>query len=64
MAALSLALRREFNLKYDLIHYRIRCQGYVINLAIKSFLFVTDKEVLDKDTETSIYNTTVKEIEN
>ena len=63
MAALSLAVQRDFNLKYDPIYHRIRCQGYIINLAVKSFLFVTDKETLDEDEERSVYNITVKEIE-
>jgi len=63
MAALSLALKRDFRLQYEPIHHRIRCQGHVINLAVKSFLFVTDKEALDKDEETNIYNVSLKEIE-
>lgn len=63
MTTLSLALRRDFQLKYDLIYYYIHCQGHVINLVVKSFLFVTNKETLDKDQETSVYNITVKEIE-
>jgi hAT family C-terminal dimerisation region/BED zinc finger len=63
MTALSLILRREFRLQYDPIHHRIRCQGHVINLAVKSFLFVTDKEALEEDEETNIYNISVKEIE-
>jgi len=63
MAALSQALRRDFRLQYDPIHHRIRCQGHIINLAVKSFLFVTDKEVLDEDEEANIYNVTLKEIE-
>ncbi len=63
MTVLSNALRREFSLKYDPIHHRIRCQGHVINLAVKSFLFVTNREVINEDQETSVYNTTVKEIE-
>ena len=62
MTALSLILRREFRLQYDPIHHRIRCQGHVINLAVKSFLFVTDKEALEEDEETNIYNISVKEI--
>jgi hypothetical protein len=61
---LSLTLRREFNLKYEPVYHRIRCQGHVINLAVKLFLFVIDKEVLDKDTKTNIYNITVREIKN
>jgi len=61
---LSLALRREFNLKYKPIYYRIRYQGYIINLAIKSFLFIINKEVLDEDIETNIYNIIIREIKN
>ena len=63
MTSLSYALRRNYKLLYDLIHYRIRCQGYVINLAVKSFLFVTDKENIEEDNVTNAYNTTIKEIE-
>jgi hypothetical protein len=48
MTALSTALRRDFRLNYDPILHRIRCQGHIINLAVKSFLFVTDKETLDE----------------
>jgi hypothetical protein len=64
MIILSYSLRKDFGLKYDPIYYRIRYQGHVINLAIKSFLFVINKELLKEDTETSVYNITVKEIEN
>ncbi len=63
MTTLSLTLRRDFRLQYEPIHHRIRYQGHVINLAVKSFLFVTDKETIDEDEETNIYTTTVKEIE-
>ena len=59
IATLSLALWRDFRLSYDLIHHQIRCQGHIINLAVKSFLFVTDKETLDKDEETNVYNVTI-----
>jgi hypothetical protein len=62
IATLSLALRRDFRLSYDLIHHRIRCQGYIINLAVKSFLFVTDKETLDEDEETNVYNVTIAQV--
>ncbi len=62
ITTLSLALWRDFNLKYELVYYYIRYQGHVINLAIKSFLFVTDKEALNKDEERSVYNITVEEI--
>ena len=63
MTVLSLALQRDFNLKYDPIHHWVCCQGHIINLTVKPFLFVTNKETLDKDKEQSIYNITVKEIE-
>jgi hypothetical protein len=62
MALLSLALRRDLRLNYDPIHHYIRCQGHIINLAVKSFLFVTDKETLDKDKETSVYTVTMAQI--
>jgi hypothetical protein len=62
MALLSLALRRDFRLNYDPIHHCIRCQGHIINLAVKSFLFVTDKETLDEDEETSVYTVTMAQI--
>ena len=64
IAVLFLAFCKKFSLKYDSVYYRIRYQGYIINLAIKSFLFVTDKKVLDKNTESNIYNVIVKEIKN
>ena len=63
MAPLSLALRRDHKLQYDPLHYRIRCQGHVINLAVKSFLFVTNKENIEEDRETNVFATTIKDIE-
>ena len=63
MTSLSYALRRNYKLLYNPIYYRIRCQGHVINLAVKSFLFVTDKDNIEEDNVTNVYNTTIKEIE-
>ena len=40
-------LRRSFNIKYDPIARRLRCSGHIINLSVKSFLFVTDDETLE-----------------
>ena len=40
-------LRRSFNIKYDPIARRLRCSGHIINLSVKSFLFVTDNETLE-----------------
>jgi hypothetical protein len=37
-----------WKLKYDAKTYRLRCQGYILNLAAQSFLFVTDKETPDE----------------
>ena len=62
MALLSLTLQRDFRLNYDPIYYYIRYQGYIINLAIKSFLFIINKETLDKDKETSVYTVTIAQI--
>jgi hypothetical protein len=52
---LSLTLQRDFKLNYNPIYYYIYYQGHIINLVIKSFLFIIDKETLNKDKETSIY---------
>jgi len=60
--ALSQALRREYRLNYNPIHYYIRCQGHVINLAVKSFLFVTNKENIEEDKGTNVFNVTIKDI--
>src|SRR5438067_1501856 len=40
-------MRRSFNIKYDPLHHRLRCSGHIINLAVKSFLFVTDDKTLE-----------------
>jgi len=63
MTSLSSSLRREFRLHYDPKHFRLRCQGHIINLAVKSFLFVTDEENIEEDKETNTMLVTIKEIE-
>ena len=63
MTHLSLAIRRDFNLWYNPQHHRLRCQGHIINLVVKSFLFVTNKEVIEEDNEMDIMRVTLKEIE-
>ena len=60
---LLLLLRRDHRITYNTAHYRLRCQGHIINLAIKSFLFVTNKENIEEDEERDIYKTTIQEIE-
>ncbi|KJZ74134.1 hypothetical protein HIM_05666 [Hirsutella minnesotensis 3608] len=62
MRYLSLSLLRRFDIKYDAKSHRVRCQGHIINLAAKAFLFVTDNEKLD-DNECGMHNVTLKEIE-
>jgi len=62
MVLLSFTLRRDFRLNYDPIYYCIYYQGHVINLTIKSFLFIIDKETLDKDKEISVYTVTMTQI--
>jgi hypothetical protein len=47
MASLSLDLLRRFDIHYDPKVHRLRCQGHVIDLAAKAFLFVTDNETLE-----------------
>lgn len=63
MHALASLLRKEFKIVYNAIHHRIRCQGHILNLAVKSFLFVTEEESIDEDTATNVYTVTLKEIE-
>ena len=63
IANLSQALRRDQKLQYDPIHHRLRCQGHVINLAVKSFIFVTDKENIEEDVEINAYMVMLAEIE-
>lgn len=42
-------LRHDHDIKYDIKQHRIRCQGHILNLAVHSFLFVTDSENLEDD---------------
>ncbi|OAQ58045.2 ribonuclease H-like protein [Pochonia chlamydosporia 170] len=62
MKSLSLALLRQFDIQYDPKSHRLRCQGHIINLAAKSFLFVTDNETLEHE-DSSLHNVTLKQIE-
>ncbi|KAM4064376.1 transposase-like protein [Hirsutella rhossiliensis] len=62
MRSLSLGLLRRYDIRYDPKSHRLRCQGHIINLAAKAFLFVTDNEKL-KDDERDGHNVTLKEIE-
>ncbi|XP_044720105.1 transposase-like protein [Hirsutella rhossiliensis] len=63
MRSLSLvSLLRRYDIRYDPKSHRLRCQGHIINLAAKAFLFVTDNEKL-KDDERDGHNVTLKEIE-
>ena len=39
----------EYSIIYDPITYRIQYQGYIINLSINSFIYVTDKENLEEE---------------
>ncbi len=48
-------LYRDHRITYNAIHYRLHYQGHIINLAIKSFLFVTNKENIEEDKERDIY---------
>jgi hypothetical protein len=55
-------LLRRFDIQYDPKSHRLRCQGHIINLAARAFLFVTNDEKLEKD-DAGTYNVTLKEIE-
>jgi hypothetical protein len=50
LRAVSRILREDHSIKYDYKLHRIRCQGHIINLAVYSFLFVTDSENLEDET--------------
>ena len=43
-------MREDHSIKFDHKLHRIRCQGHIINLAVHSFLFVTDSENLEDET--------------
>jgi hypothetical protein len=57
-------LAKLWRLKYDAKTHRLRCQGHIINLAVKSFLFVKDNENLEPaDDSSKKYNISLEEIE-
>ncbi|KAJ0126353.1 Uncharacterized protein HZ326_30544 [Fusarium oxysporum f. sp. albedinis] len=62
MRSLSLGLLRRYDIQYDPKVHRLRCQGHIINLAAKAFLFVTDNEKLEID-DPGVHNVTLKHIE-
>ena len=56
-------LKSQWRLKYDAKSYRIRCQGYILNLCTQSFLFVTDRENIEELSDsTNKYDITLAEI--
>lgn len=57
----TIALLRQYDIQYDPTSHRLRCQGHIINLAAKSFLFITDKEKI-KCNDSRFYNVTLKQI--
>lgn len=59
---MRIGLLRRFDIRYDPKAHRIRCQGHIINLAAKAFLFVTDGEKLEKDAAGN-HDVTLKDIE-
>ncbi|KAI7763505.1 hypothetical protein LZL87_013897 [Fusarium oxysporum] len=62
MRSLSLGLLCRYGIQYDPKVHRLRCQGHIINLAAKAFLFVTDNEKLELD-DPGVHNVTLKHIE-
>ncbi|TVY74496.1 Zinc finger BED domain-containing protein RICESLEEPER 2 [Fusarium oxysporum f. sp. cubense] len=62
MRSLSLGLLRRYDIQYDPKVHRLRCQGHIINLAAKAFLFATDNEKLELD-DPGVHNVTLKHIE-
>jgi hypothetical protein len=55
-----------WKLKYDAKTHQLCCQGYILNLAAQSFLFVTDEETLNEfqdQSDSTKYNVSLAEIE-
>jgi hypothetical protein len=40
---------KKHEVKYNTKHYRVQCQGHILNLSVYSFLFVTDSENLEDE---------------
>lgn len=49
MDPLKRELARHWHIKYDPKTHRLRCQGHIINLALQSFLFVTNSENIEEE---------------
>ncbi|KAG9241034.1 hypothetical protein BJ878DRAFT_570525 [Calycina marina] len=55
-------LCREYGLKYDSVHHRVRSQRHIISLAAVQSLFVTDEEmILDSKNPVGAYKLEIKE---
>ncbi|KAL6406027.1 putative Transposase-like protein [Ilyonectria robusta] len=54
-------IMRQYEDQKEKVH-RLCCQGHIINLAAKAFLFVTDNEKLERD-DAGLHNVTLKQIE-
>ena len=51
-------LFNQFQIVYNPIHHRLRCNGHIINLAAQSFLFYTEDEALtDHNNDSSTFAT-------
>src|ERR1700712_3949441 len=46
---LDVELLHDYEIKYDPMVHRLRCQGHIINLAAHAFLFVTEEESLESN---------------
>jgi hypothetical protein len=49
MDSLKRELARKWHIRYNPKTHRLRCQGHIINLAVQSFLFVTNSENIEED---------------
>jgi hypothetical protein len=56
-------LLHEYNIIYDPVTQRLRCQGHIINLSVNSFIYVTNEENLEEDEEPGKLKQTLKEID-
>ena len=58
-----LDLKTEYDINYDVKIHRLRCQGHIINLAVHSFLFVTDSDNIEDNNMSTNTPATLEEIQ-
>jgi hypothetical protein len=65
ITSILLVLQERYQIKYDPVHHRLRCNGHIINLVAQAFLFSTDKDaLLEENNQDTSYLPTELEMEN